>query len=167
MEDVYSDDGRLPIRRLTEYALKQNPKLFDKPTCTEEQKALNKKHSAKWLSENRLSNAISASMRNALYGNKNGYHWEALVNYNLPELRKHLQKQFTDGMSWDNYGEWEIDHVIPVSAFTFASPDDIDFKRCWSLANLRPLWMKDNRSKGKKIIKPFQISLQGTASLCL
>lgn len=53
-------------------------------------------------------------------------------------------------MSWDNYGEyWEIDHIIPKSQFDFTSYNDIGFQICWSLMNLRPLTVSENRSRPK------------------
>ncbi len=69
------------------------------------------------------------------------------MGYSVTELMKHLEQQFTDGMSWDNYGEWHIDHIRPVSWFKFKSTDDKEFKDCWSLTNLQPLWARDNLSK--------------------
>jgi hypothetical protein len=60
--------------------------------------------------------------------------------------------------SWSRAG-WHINHVIPISAFNFSSPEDIDFKKCWALKNLRPLWAKDNFSKNARLDKPFQPSL--------
>ncbi|HPG52320.1 MAG TPA: hypothetical protein PLL11_17220 [Spirochaetota bacterium] len=62
-------------------------------------------------------------------------------------------------MTWENISKWHIDHIIPVSAFNFNSPDDIDFKRCFALNNLRPLWAVENIKKGWRINKPFQPSL--------
>ena len=50
-------------------------------------------------------------------------------------------------MSWDNYGEWHIGHIIPKVFFKYKSTDDIEFKYCWSLDNLQPLWAKDNLRK--------------------
>jgi hypothetical protein len=47
----------------------------------------------------------------------------------------------------------------PITAFNFNTPEDIDFKRCWALSNLQPLWARDNLSKQNKLIKPFQPSL--------
>ena len=48
-------------------------------------------------------------------------------------------------------GEIHIDHIVPVAAFSITSLDCDDFKRCWSLSNLRPLWAADNRAKGSKL----------------
>lgn len=108
----------------------------------------------------KLNNSIANGIRKTLArGCKGGHHWESLVGYTIDELKKHLGKQFKDGMSWGNYGEWHIDHKIPVSAFNFKVPEDIDFKLCWNLNNLQPLWAEENMSKSNKLVKPFQPSL--------
>jgi hypothetical protein len=64
------------------------------------------------------------------------------------ELLEHIQKQFQRGMHWNNYGEWEIDHIIPRTSFNFADPEQV--LKCNHFSNLRPLWSGDNRSKGNK-----------------
>ena len=70
------------------------------------------------------------------------------LDYTKYELMEHIESQFTDGMSWDNMGDWHIDHIRPVSSFSYTSTDCEDFKKCWALNNLQPLWAKDNMSKG-------------------
>jgi len=84
--------------------------------------------------------------------NKNGLSWENLVGYTLKDLKSHLESMFKPGMTWDNYGYrgWHIDHVKPVSLFEFDSYEDEDFKRCWALENLQPLWAEENMRKGNK-----------------
>ncbi len=74
----------------------------------------------------------------------------ALLGYTIEELMNHLEALFTDGMTWDNYGEWHVDHKIPMNSFIFESVDDDGFKECWKLDNLQPLWALDNLSKGTK-----------------
>jgi hypothetical protein len=70
--------------------------------------------------------------------------------YTIDQLRDHIEKQFVSGMSWDNYGRdgWHIDHIIPSSTFDMDNHED--FRACWSLCNLRPLWAKDNKIKNAK-----------------
>lgn len=75
-----------------------------------------------------------------------------LLGYSIEELMKHLEALFTIGMTWDNYGEWHVDHKIPMSSFQFDSTEDLDFKECWKLENLQPLWGPDNLSKGTKFL---------------
>jgi hypothetical protein len=107
----------------------------------------------------KLSDAISRHVNHSLHGLKGYRHWEKLTGYTTEQLREHLEGQFYDGMSWDNYGSWHVDHKIPVSVFNFTTAEDIDFKRCWDLKNLRPMWAHDNLVKWAKIDRPFQPSL--------
>lgn len=65
------------------------------------------------------------------------------------ELKIHLEKQFTDGMSWENYGYygWHIDHRIPLDS---GKSEEEIYKLC-HYTNLQPLWWGDNLFKGKKM----------------
>ena len=80
----------------------------------------------------RLCGNIRMGMWQSLSGTRNRYAWQFVVGYTKEELKKHLEAQFRDGMTWENYGRggWQIDHIIPISAFNFTSEHDIDFKRC-------------------------------------
>lgn len=111
--------------------------------------------------KNKLNERISSLIRKSLKGNKNGSHWEKLVDFTLKQLKTHLEKQFIEGMNWELFfkGKIHIDHKIPVSAHNFTKPEHEDFKRCWSLSNLQPMWAKDNLSKWAKLEKSFQPSL--------
>lgn len=118
--------------------------------------------------ESKLHTSMRSAICVSLKGNKKGRAWESLVGYTTKQLKKHLEKQFANGMSWDNHGKctkgnaiptWHIDHIIPKSAFNITSVDDFDFKRCWSLSNPRPMWGVENCRKSKSILYPFQFSL--------
>jgi hypothetical protein len=108
----------------------------------------------------RLKQTMGTSIYKAIKNNKEGKSWQSFLDYTVEDLRKHLEKQFHPGMTWNNYGKagWEIDHIIPISVFNFEKPEDIDFKRCWALKNLQPMWAKENDSKNNKLLKPFQPS---------
>jgi hypothetical protein len=108
----------------------------------------------------KLNSNISNRIWHALHGRKGKRHWEDLVGYTIDQLKRHLEKRFKPGMTWDNYGTfWEIDHKIPVSVFNYERPEDIDFRLCWSLKNLQPLEAVENNKKKAKLNKPFQPSL--------
>ena len=107
----------------------------------------------------KLNSSMSTVIGQSLKGNKAGRHWESLVGYTLDDLKKHLEKQFIMGMTWNNYGEWHLDHKIPVSIFNFEKSEHGDFKRCWALSNLQPMWAKENWSKGARLMQHFQPSL--------
>ncbi len=103
----------------------------------------------------RIGQSVSASLNSSLKTknlSKNKRHWEDITGYTVQELKKHLESLFKPGMSWDNYGEWHIDHIIPKSFFEYASTDDVEFKYCWSLNNLQPLWAIENIIKGGKVV---------------
>ena len=109
-----------------------------------------------------LNKRMGYSMRLALKGNKNGKHWENLVPYNFIQLKNHLQKTLPKNYTWQDFleGKLHVDHIIPISAHNFNSPNQTDFQRCWALSNLRLLPAKENISKGNKLIKSFQLSLK-------
>ena len=75
-----------------------------------------------------------------------------LLPYTLEELIYRLESQFKDGMTWENYGQWHVDHIKPMSSFVFENPEDKQFQECWSLTNLQPLWGIDNLSKGSRYL---------------
>ncbi len=66
------------------------------------------------------------------------------------ELKEYIKKQFTEGMSWDNYGVhgWHIDHIRPCSSFDLNDPEQQ--KVCFHFSNLQPLWANDNLTKSSK-----------------
>jgi len=63
-------------------------------------------------------------------------HTVDLLGYSMLDLKDHIESLFTDGMSWDNYGEWHIDHIKEVSTFDKDVPPNV----VNALSNLRPLW---------------------------
>lgn len=128
----------------------------------ERSREIKRKHMASvYNSENgRLYYCFGHQIYLSLLKNKAGRRWESIVGYSLKKLKTHLEKQFKPGMTWNNYGEWHVDHIIPKSVFNYEKTEDIDFGKCWALKNLQPLWAKDNLSKNNKLSKPFQPSLK-------
>lgn len=83
---------------------------------------------------------------------KNGHYFE-ILGYTPEELINHIEKQFKDGMTWDNYGDFHIDHKIPISSFNIKEIGDSEFMKCWSLSNLQPMWGEENIRKSNKILE--------------
>lgn len=81
---------------------------------------------------------------------KNGHYFE-ILKYKPDELISHLEKQFIDGMNWENYGQWHVDHIRPISSFKITEIGDDEFMKCWSLENLQPLWGIDNIKKSNNL----------------
>mgnify|MGYP001265623046 CR=1 FL=1 len=100
--------------------------------------------------KNAIKKRISTRLRKSLkyVGMKKNNKTFDLLGFTKEELRIHLESQFTDGMSWENMSEWHIDHIRPVASFNYDSTDHPEFKQCWALENLQPMWATDNMSKG-------------------
>lgn len=99
----------------------------------------------------RLNRKISKAIWRSIRRNKKDNYWEDWVGFTLQDLITHIEKQFKEGMNWENYGKWHIDHIRPISSFNFNSYEDEEFKECWDLKNLQPLWAEENFSKGNKL----------------
>ena len=92
----------------------------------------------------------------AVGGTKTG-RTEELLGYTAEELKTHLESLFQEGMTWDNQGDWHIDHIIPQSYFT--SIDQI--RECFALSNLKPEWGEWNLWKGNRLIGSSEDYPQG------
>jgi predicted DNA-binding transcriptional regulator AlpA len=74
-----------------------------------------------------------------------------ILGYTPEELINHLEKQFKDDMTWDNYGIWHVDHKLPITSFDIQEMGDEEFMKCWCLDNLQPMWGEENIRKSNKL----------------
>jgi hypothetical protein len=130
---------------------KRRKKYFQRKDVKENRNAYNKKRQQNphW----KISANTSGAIRKALMivgETKRKRHWEDIVGYTKEDLKLHLEKQFKEGMSWDNYGKWQIDHIKPISSFKITDVNCEELKKCWALENLQPLWAIDNMRKGNR-----------------
>lgn len=111
----------------------------------------------KWRKKNDKKFIVVNNLRNRFrYAIKNKSVDKTLTSYELwgctrEFLYNYIESQFTEGMSWDNYGVdgWHIDHIIPMASFNLENIEEQ--KKCCHYTNLRPLWAHDNRVKGTRI----------------
>jgi len=131
-------------------------RLEDKEKTKERDKKYHINRRENNLSYN-LNGRMKTAIRIALKHNKAGRHWEDLVGYSRQELKQHLEKQFIEGMTWELFmqGKIHIDHYIPQSVYSFTTAEEQDFKNCWGLKNLQPLWASDNLSKHNSLPADF------------
>ena len=89
---------------------------------------------------------LSRRMRD--FFKKNGSRTIDFIGCSIDDLKSHLEKQFVDGMSWENYGlhGWHVDHIRPCCSFDLTDPEQQ--RECFHYSNLQPLWAKDNLAKG-------------------
>ena len=116
----------------------------------------------------KLRKDVSRMVNLSLNKTGNSKNNRSLLNYlpySIQELKEHLEKQFEPWMSWNNWGKyklktwdnndqltwtWQIDHIVPQSKLSYISMEDENFKKCWSLGNLRPLSAKQNIIDGNR-----------------
>lgn len=96
----------------------------------------------------RILHATRSRIRVVLKGLVKKARTLSLLGCDAVTARKHLEKQFKPGMFWENYGEWEIDHIRPCASFDLT--DIEQQKQCFHYTNLQPLWKNENRTKGDK-----------------
>lgn len=96
----------------------------------------------------RLVGNLRCRIRHSLKGCKKDNTTMKLVGCTTAELKEHLKSQFVNGMTWDNYGEWHIDHIKPCAAFDLSDP--VQQQECFHYTNLQPLWAIDNYKKNDK-----------------
>lgn len=140
------------------YREKEENKIRYKKWC-KENKDIMAKHQQKYKSKYPHIIAWRSILHSTLdrLGTKKEGHTIDLLGYSVIDLKEHIDKQFTKGMSWDNYGEWHIDHHFPVVSFS----KDTDVKIVCALSNLKPMWSttriidgilyEGNLNKGDKI----------------
>lgn len=73
-----------------------------------------------------------------------------LLGCSLKTFKRHLESQFKDGMCWDNYGEWHIDHIKPLMNFDMSKKGQQ--RVAFNYKNTRPMWADENRKRRKKCI---------------
>lgn len=103
------------------------------------------KHNINWVISERLRGRIRATVTK-------GYKSDStltLLGCSVDDFKLHLEKSFTIGMSWDTYGKWHIDHIIPCASFDLTDPEEQ--KKCFHYTNMQPLWEIDNFMKGDKL----------------
>jgi hypothetical protein len=96
----------------------------------------------------KLANYLRTRLTHAVRNNQKTGSAVKDLGCSVDELKSYLSSKFTDNMTWENYGKWHIDHIMPLSSFDLANRDEL-LKAC-HYTNLQPLWAKDNFKKGAK-----------------
>ena len=144
----WSEENR---NHLNEYQKKWREKNIDKIRKT-------KRDYQQHLRDTNPTYKLISYFRTAIYQvlkesnvEKNKHYFDVL-KYTPEQLINHLEVQFTEGMTWDNYGEWHVDHIRPISLFNISEMGDSNFMECWCLDNLQPMWGEENIRKSNKIL---------------
>jgi len=155
----------------TEKGKKQRSETKKKYRARKENKIKQAEHHRKWLKKNKatrnaylrqyekqrkkvdigfkLSKILRTRIWSALKSNIKSNKTIELTGCNLEQLKKYLESKFEDGMNWDNYGVWHIDHIIPCARFDLS--DSGQQKICFHYTNLQPMWGENNLKKGARL----------------
>ena len=141
-----------------EYDLKNREKIKEyKKEYLKEYRLKNKEKINEYFNQRRktdplfkLSGNIRGLIRTSI--KRQGYSKNSktykILGCTFEEFKIHLEKQFTKGMTWDNQGEWHLDHIYPVSL----AEDESHLIKLNHYTNFQPLWAIDNIVKGNKIL---------------
>ena len=156
----YRKRNKIPLLEAKrKYALTERGKKIN-AECSRRWREKNRKYSGIYSTERarrdpsyRLYKNTASALRFSLKNGLRGLRWADVLGYSVEQLSKHLERQFDDRMTWQNYGRyWHIDHVKPQSVFNYKTSNDLEFKECWALSNLRPLEAHENMRKSNKYI---------------
>lgn len=155
----YGKNRELRIEKAKDYSKKNKEKVYEqhkewREKNTEHWKLMARlryKEKMKTDPEFRLKNSLRIRILVALRKTPKSNNTAKLLGCSIEDLKKHLEKQFTKGMTWENHGlrGWHVDHIIPCSAFDLTKENEQ--KKCFNYMNLQPLWAKDNLTKKDKI----------------
>ena len=160
-KDRKDKDKEREYNKLQWQKQKSDPEFLQKKAIRDKnysQKTESKKRRNKvlkvWLSDphTKVAHTLRNRINNALkYKNSKYASTTELLGMTIPKFKNYFEKLFEEGMTWENHGEWHIDHIVPCASFNLTKEEEQ--RKCFHYSNLQPLWAKDNLSKGSKIIK--------------
>lgn len=81
---------------------------------------------------------------------------QEMLGIDWERFQKHIERTFTEGMTWENYGEWHVDHIMPLAS---ANTEE-ELIKLFHYTNTQALWAEENLSKGDRILEPTQVKLR-------
>lgn len=88
------------------------------------------------------------------FKNNGPFRWAEILGFSKEELIEHIEKEFKEGMTFSNYGEiWGVTFHIPRRCYIFKNIYNNEFKKCWSLKNLKPDYIINCKRQKAKISK--------------
>lgn len=140
---IYRENNRDQLNAASKAYYRKDPKRFIA-------------YSLRWRTERRQSDPVFAMQERvrSFVGyafRENGYtkrsKTQSILGCDWNSFKLHLERQFVKGMSWDNRSAWHVDHIVPLA--TAKTEEDVIALNHFT--NLRPMWAKENMSKGAQI----------------
>jgi len=149
-KDYYSNNSE-KVKNREKNKRKNNPEIFKEYEL--KRRSIRKEYLSKYFITRRQNDIlfkVSGNLRNRInkFIKNKSKSTELILGVSFDELNIYLEQKFKNNMSWENYGEWHIDHIIPLSS---AKTEKEIYELC-HYTNLQPLWAEDNLKKGCKVL---------------
>ena len=144
----------------SEERIKRRKELYNRPESREKEKQYKSlpkyKNRRNKINKIRYDNDIEYKIRTLLRARllsalKKNIKKGSILNSlgcSIDEFKIYIENQFTDGMTWENYGnEWHIDHIRQCALYDLSNQNEVN--QCFNYKNMRPLWKKDNLARPK------------------
>ena len=145
---VYSACKDCEYKRHSKYKEQNIDKFKTFPSVQKEYRNKKKKERLQTDITFRLITNYRARVKEAFKHNKNRDKTNNLLGCSIKEFEKHIESQFDEKMSWDNYGKygWHVDHIIPLCT----AKNEEELVKLLHFSNTRPLWYQENLRRPKK-----------------
>ena len=151
-EFEYLEDRDRHILR-TKKAKEKSPEKYkelDRLCRERNKKERNEKQSLRRKNDTsfRITHNLRMRLNRAIKGIAKSQSTMELLGCTISDYLLYLESKFSPGMSFDNYGEWHIDHIVPCTSFDMTDPQQQ--KQCFHYSNTQPLWRIDNIRKSNR-----------------
>lgn len=139
--------GRLYYQNNLE-KIREKRKLYYHNNKEQERKKSNewKRNKLKIDPLERIKKNIRDRVREYLTGENKSKRTFDIIGLDKENFKSYIENKFTDGMSWENYGDWHLDHIKPL----YLAENEEDLLKLNHYTNLQPLWVEDNLKKNRK-----------------
>lgn len=151
-QEYYAKNKDKIKEKVMKYRIANNETIADRKKKYRKENKEKRNQKLKHMYSSNMTYRLKVNLRNRLYDAvRNKIKKGSAVKHlgcSLDFFIEYIESQFTDGMSWDNRGEWHLDHIVPLAKFNL---EDIEeFLKAVHYTNIQPLWAKDNLRKGSK-----------------
>jgi len=152
LQKINGKEAQKKYRSTEKYRIKRSEKRKTEEYRNQQRKF--EKEKRKKNPKYRLIKNLRSRIRLALFRKKwfKNNKFKSYIGCDLNQLKIYIERQFQEGMTWENYGEWHIDHIIPLDS---ANTVEKIYNLC-HYRNLQPLWAEDNIKKSNKVTVCWQ-----------
>ena len=150
-KDIISENYKEYIKKVKENGGPLNNRVA---ASEEEKRRKRNEYQRKYVNERKKSDPafkLRISISKLIYLTFKGHvkksRTEEIVGIDFNKFKEFIESKFQEGMSWDNYGKWHLDHIIPISS----ANSEEQIYELNQYTNFQPLWAEDNLKKSNKI----------------